>query len=221
MEELVKVEECSIGDVVFMSIANLSKWNAIRSRDNTVAIDGMTQCDCLSDNNLEDFLIAVKYLGNGIFEEMTTHEKLISVGYGNKLEDLEYEDANDYIPFTSDYHIDFETMNGGKEIPAAKIAEILEKTKSNVENYPLSLFTDDTPIYYVTDDSKKVYLRHDDKERQKMILEAKKEALSCTKGTLEVISQAEKSILEVTPEVLDMADLENRLFDFQDTKKTI
>lgn len=73
------METVKIGEILFVNMSLLNGYSIGEFHDCEYVIkSGSEEVKNYLNTNLKvnDCLIAVKYVGNGIFEEMTTHEKL-------------------------------------------------------------------------------------------------------------------------------------------------
>ena len=122
-------KEIKIGDVFFIDIQALSTW--IFNEDDFFF--------CSSGNIYEDemsMLLAVKYLGNGILEEMTTGEHILADKFSNG--NFKFEDDNDLACFIyADYCV--EQVRNSKILTFNDYIEELKEMKENACNYPLAI----------------------------------------------------------------------------------
>ncbi len=143
---------------------------------------------------------------------MTTHEKFLGwekeilfQSKDNKREDIDLEDKDKikhtaYIKTIDDEEVSFQDYYlSSKEL------------KPYVVNYPL-IFNCLYSCYDISDETKKQYLKYNDEERIKCIAETKKQALLNSKRIIKIIDE--------TIYTLDIAYLENQLYDFKVKKRS-
>jgi len=159
--------------------------------------------------------LAVKYVGNGIVEEMLTGELILMY---DSVNDFKYEDVKNYSLVKpgvtlKDYEIGYET--------SSKIAFVsdLEKYKKLIIQYPLILFPSPEIIYSITEESKEYYIRHSDEERKKTIEKMKDIALEQNKKIIDKIDSILNEYGNADEYMLSMAYLENNLYNFKNKQK--
>jgi len=96
----------------------------------------------------------------------------------------------------------------------AEHANILQKVMQFVMEYPLTLKSDNY-YYHINDETKKTYLKYTDEYRKKIITGAKKAALLDAKKVNERIAEAIEKATTISNDEVDMAYLENQLYDFE------
>ena len=177
-------------------------------------------------NERDKIYIVIKYLGNGIFEEMTTGEK-IRAGVNTFI--MERQDGSKYslkIPNVGAVTLELNYEDYLTEWPLSdshnykyEFLQKLEKIKEENIEIPI-LINDDFHCLEVNDVSKKLYLRHSDDERVFIISEIKKKALIDNAKVNEKISASiERANTDVTGDELNMAYLDNQLYDFEHSGK--
>ena len=75
-------------------------------------------------------------------------------------------------------------------------------------------------MFRIDDISKAEYLKHSNEEKIALIKEMKAEALSSQEETIKDIETTIQKYSRITPETLDMAYLENEIYDFEKQGKT-
>lgn len=173
--------------------------------------------------NADDImLVALKYIGNSIFEEMSTGEK-IRVGPRGITFDSQNKDIRssylsipdaEYTYLQLNYE-DYIVENPGKEhfSKYEYIQRLQNMMKENIK-YPLIL----SSICYckeISEKSKQIYLLHTDEERKVVIRERKKLALLDSKEVNERIASSIEKSKTMISEDINMAYLENQLYDFK------
>lgn len=205
----------NIGDVFFINAKGLRNFGVCKETGMIGYKYGEVPIGCA------DLLLAVKYIGNGIVEEMISGENILLGGQSElyyRDRNLPYDDFKN-VEFGKEYSISSSVEEGLKLIEGKKIAVYIDKlikTKNKALEFPLTFLEPDNK-YEVTEESKKVYLRHDNDERRKIILVAKEQA----KVNFEQIEEVVDGIIEkfsINSENLDMAYLENDLFNFRKKK---
>ncbi len=172
-------------------------------------------------NDDDIMLVALKYIGNSTFEEMSTGEK-IRVGKKGIIINNQNNGTASYhsIP-DAEYtylHLNYEDYilkNSGKEYLSKYeyIQKLQNIMKKNIE-YPLILASS----YYceeISEKSKQIYLLHTDEERKVVIRERKKLALLDSKEVNERIANSIEKLKTMISENVNMAYLENQLYDFE------
>lgn len=172
--------------------------------------------------NVDDImLVALKYIGNSTFEEMSTGEK-IRVGNKGIIINTPNNGTTSYLSIPGDeytyLHLNYEdyiAKNSGKEHLSKYeyIQRLQNMMKKNIE-YPLTL----NPLFYceeISEKSKQIYLLHTDEERKVVIRERKKLALLDSKEVNERIASSIEKLKTMISEDVNMAYLENQLYDFE------
>ena len=78
-------------------------------------------------------------------------------------------------------------------------------------------------LYAIDDNSKKAYIQTSEEERAIQFDNFREEAIQSYENTMEVLDKEIKEVKEiekVPPEVIDMAYLENEIYDFENQPKT-
>ena len=216
----------NIGDIFFAKMSRIDAWSFTTDMldyDNADIFGGIKGND---EKEGDPFLIAIKYLGNGIGEEMSTKEKLI-IDYGNYVEFVGENNMN--IDF-EDYNYKEPTGFAGYNMVPVHYNDFLEEIGGNLNDYiqkinqykklsseyPLVLsVSQGESCFFVTDETKKEYLKHTDKERSEVISKLKAEAMSSIKNIHEILDKECEKVLTITDEMLEQANLENKLYDFE------
>lgn len=216
MEKLEELEEVSskkcigIGNVYFTRLDKVSCWDTEFD-----ASDGATYitCHCPPLYKKDATLIAVKYLGNSIVQEMVTGEKMFLNDSQFDLGDLEKNNMDILTGFPLKY-ADFVNLGQGR---AMEYMNLMKKFKEAAMNYPLTLNAYEE-MYEVDENSKKEYLKGNNEHRKQVIEAAKNRGIANGKkiiGTfLEELTAAENSIKAEE----NMAYLENDLYNFSGGK---
>ena len=105
----VKMEKegIKIGDIFFLDLhGGLCCWGITEAEPN-FGNEIFLMVDCLVTKSLchdSNFLVAIEYIGNGIFKEMVTGEKMLSLGQREvNIELPQYSDARQNIKFASHF----------------------------------------------------------------------------------------------------------------------
>ena len=172
------------------------------------------------NENGEDILFVVKYIGDGKIQEMVTGEVFILDANG-----LTHEN----IP------ADYEKMPYCGDISCCVIPSKIEgcPSETRVEQYVnicyvYKSFAGKSPIIYsggrlyeINDDAKKEYLKYTDEQRKKIISQMMEIAI---KSRDKVLSGIDDIINHYAPtlsmETIEMAYLDNKLFDFKNKEKS-
>ena len=216
---LIKCQDCEmnflfdkvikIGEVFFIDAQNLRTWGINSSC--TYEVFGC----CNSAFDIKQMLLAVKYLGNGIIQEMTTGEFFMLEGTILKVEDKEIVDfADHYRPFV-DPNVAFLNY---KDI--SKLFNELRSYKDVINKYPITYCGNNGGIYYVNDSTKKAYLCNSNDERKQMILSLKKQALDTISKLNDILDSSMAKTIDIIESQmndynLEVAYLENDLYDFE------
>lgn len=227
-----------LGEVFFTNLSNLGAAEIWQDNESTEGITVEKISHEYGENmgpylekfeEEQDFLIAVKYLGNGIFEEMTTGEKLISVKNPLAFSVSDSEDDQFKYRELPDFDapkdiISENTILGYQNYTVANLSkttlskieyyQLLESMMKLHVLYPLSLHSENS-FFDINEETKQLYLKNSDESRKKIIKEAKKLALIDLKKVNEKISTTLKDMQTLSEEELDMAYLENQLYDFK------
>ena len=131
---------------------------------------------------------------------------------------VEYEDwekTNGECASKYGYMCDYEfylTATNSNNALEQYISKTNNFKKKSLE-YPLIL-NDNEYIYFITDELKKQYLKHTDKEREITILKLKEQALKLLSQSHQDVDKELNKLTNIE-EIIDMAYLENELFNFK------
>lgn len=189
-------------------------------------VDGETYNYLEKLDNKLDMLIALKYLGNGIFEEMLTGEKIINVhdtvtfktNDGFEVLHLSDYDVSSNKDLIVNYE-DYVCVEQERVLSKLEYSTLLQEFMQKSFDYPLSYVGNDCMNYYVVENSKKRYLEYSDEDRKKVMTELKNKALLDTKNTnekvVEAIEKMKDTDMILNDDILNMAYLDNQLYDFE------
>ena len=219
-----------VGDVFFIKSYNLAGYEILCYEFDKLYASGKTHYYTFTKS---DILFVIKYIGNGVFEEMVTHEK-ISSQLGSKglfKSILEFE-FDDYDSNIMSYPIEFETyIKKNKSIgdrigliPLFKdcYIEKLERMVDRIIEYPIVLISEISNLYSISDNYlKKEYLANTDSERIKIINKVKKLAIKDSKKAMidikkEIERTKNTNILSLT--ISGISDLNKEIESFQKKK---
>lgn len=185
-----------------------------------------------------DFLICVKYLGNGLFEELVTNEVLQisfdspSLYFGsNPNENLSKNDhcierkLSDFpqqVPMYSYLNYEDYIYNREYKTPLSRFEyfQHLQNIISENEQHPICL--SNCRVYYSSssDNAKKHYLKHSKEEITEFLKEIKKISIIASKKVNEEIARSMESLKTIPEEDLNIAYLDNELYDFERKGRT-
>ena len=232
-----KIEKIKVGEVFFTNLSNLGAAEIWQDNESNKGMTVEKISHEYGENmgpyvekfeKEQDFLIVVKYLGNRIFEEMTTGEKLMCISnplafsVPSSVDDqLAYRvltdfDAPNIIPEDTILGYENYTVANLSKTTLSKIEyyQLLKNLMKLHATYPLSLHSGNS-FFDINEETKKLYLRNSDESRKEIIKEAKKLALMDAKKVNEKISTTLKDMQTLSKEELDMACLDNQLYDFK------
>jgi len=220
------------GDVLFTNINNISMIEIVEldsDQDENMKIETIMTGGGVGrpiNEALDPMLIAIKYLGNGIFEEIVTKEKIYTMYYGLYLKHSFHlgdpDDAKHFIdikPKRSQFELDYEDYKkecelvGEKPCSKYEYYKILQEIMERNVDCPLML--SEWECYSVNDTTKQQYLKYSNDERKAIIDKLKKNALQSAKTVNERITESMVKLENVTDEEVEMANLDNQLFDFE------
>lgn len=168
-----------------------------------------------------DMLFAVKYIGDAVLEELVTGERILLCGEGNTYKkdfNKIYEEFM-LVDFGKYYSVPLSIEGALIKTEDKSIAMHIDKLKKIVDKareYPLT-FLEYGSEYEVTDEAKNVYLRYDNDARRKFLSGLREQATS----NVEELSATVDEIIsryDITDENLEMAYLENDIYNFQKKK---
>ena len=188
------------------------------------------------DDTTEPFLFAVKYLGNSVYEEMTTGEKMICSSGNLRHEDdprpvdsivdkanimVIYEEYVSEEELENNSDLDPDNFKITPEMYIRHKNEYLNSVnyfKRLSSEYPLTF--ENADMYYVDDESKQEYLKNSNELRRKIIKRMKEIAINERQEIYKMLDEEVKNISPdtLTSEDLEMAYLENDLYDFEKGK---
>lgn len=229
-------EDIKIGDIFFVDARDICAWGSLEiDEDHTYEVATWNEEEFSEEMVENPIYIAVKYIGDGVIQEMTTKEKIVCyegrifshpVLYGELTNDFSNEDCY-YVSF----HFD-DSYKGISSLPltynafieyeyGSEISEYINRVKDIellMANYPLVYNAHDS-ILPVTEETKKLYLKHDDEERKELIYKIKEKSLVNTKKLNDIFDKEIKKISTLTDEDIKMAYLDNSLYDFENEGK--
>lgn len=225
-EDFENNKTIAIGQTFMVSSSNIEKWT---KNKNTTLVSKDKYYEYFeygySDIDLDhsDILFIVKYIGNGYVQEMVTGEiMLLSRINKNLLEDnsdelVTADSKNIFIPT---HFEDYE--NAEFKVPTImEYVSELELYKKRATNSPLIYNVVDGDLMFKIDEiSKKKYLEHSNEERIALMKKYKEEALSSLKEIIKEIDTTIQSCSSISTETLDMAHLENDIYNFEKQEKT-
>lgn len=249
MNEKFVVEDLNVDDMFFIDAHEMydcginEKMDSAHGREDFKAFDRMSGSLYQTMDNIIDskdnLLLAVKYIGNGVFEELVTGEKISCAehevyfkegydGTGKIVMEKEIKDCP-YSAWTPLTYEDFK-YEGDFKTGIASLYDYPTIVKADLDyavTYPLSF---DTGIF-INEDSKKQYLRHTDEERKEIISKmkeiAKEDADKLKMEVTEIIPTLEgkNEIIETTVNNettidTDLTSLNNQLHDFKTSQRT-
>ena len=164
--------------------------------------------------------IIIKYLGNGVFEEMVTHEKLGAAFDKGTLDgkDIVLDDYTELFDRVAGIKYDKYLEYNQKNNPNASKGDFynyIDNLSRRIEEYPIGV--DTFNLVSVSDDLKEAYSRISAKEREYYIQDVKEVAVRSAKRVTKAISN---NLLEEKNNSLDMAYLENQIYDFEHKGKS-
>ncbi len=222
-------ERIAIGQTFMINCDVIYKW--LKDKNTTPVRKGQEFVDyeyeeygynCM-DHRHQDFYFIVKYIGNGYVQEMLTGETMLLTNMEHHiLEDNSDElvTADNEGTFTPSHFEDFK--NADFEIPTLpEYIFKLETYKNTAAKSPFIVNVDvGGEMFRIDDISKAEYLKHSNEEKIALIKEMKAEALSSQEETIKDIETTIQKYSRITPETLDMAYLENEIYDFEKQGKT-
>ena len=211
-----------IGDIFFVNSKDLSSYVFYESEAEAYGYIGQG----VEINKLNSSLkLAIKYIGDGVFEEMVTHQKILSpcdvLIYPEKYkpfkntvmprEDLKGPRTHFYDNKRQSFirEIDYKISNDINDF-----LKNTEELKQLMVKYPITL-SNSTVMYLPSDEEKKKYLQSTDDERRDAIMNKLELAKKDVADAIKVIDHQISLASDLTKEKLDMAYLENQLYDFQ------
>ena len=192
------MQKLEVGDIFFIKASLLKTWGVSHEffENEGLTMYGTIRADEEIIYVQGEALLAVKYLGNKIFKEMTTGETII---------------GKDKIKGISNYT--FITTRPKQSQNPQKFLMNLEEMGNQILNHPLA-YDCYGPLIKINELTKRIYLQTDNKMRKKLLEEKKRLAMKQTKKIFELISQIMERPFQIPKVDYDMADLENQLYDF-------
>ncbi len=241
MEEIKnndKNETLEIGKIFFANIQALKGIGILALYDDSLLecyADDPNTVDTITagGNNVKNYtnpyikndddimLVALKYIGNSTFEEMSTGEKirvgekgLFIYNQNNGITSYLSIPGAEYTYLKLNYEDYIVKKTGKKHLSKYEYIQRLQNMmKKNVE-YPLIL-SSTYNCEEISEKSKQIYLLHTDEERKAVIRERKKLALLDSKEVNERIASSIEKLKTMISEDVNMAYLENQLYDFK------
>lgn len=217
------IYDIKVGDIFFINAKSIGIWEIY---DSIHTIREIKKTEFRYDDNghwMSGVLFAVKYIGNNIVEEMTTGEKMILTGWfgkqllkKSKIRKDKIGPANDYyVPLKfkdfrdndHDYFDYLNKINGFKKISSNYL---LICDKDGDETY--------APIR-INEETKENYIHTSDESRINFINEAKKQSKENLEAAYKELDEEVERITKVSSEMIEMATLENNLFNFKNKVK--
>lgn len=211
LEEKKMAKEIKMGDIFYINVKNLGSFGYEKSKSMygnksvefiTVYANDNTSKYLENDILEDDIFIEIKYIGNGLFEESITKEKIFS--NMNELSfDLETSNILDIkimdYNFDDFIYLNYEDYKTEHQKDSSQLSkdEYIKSLENNIKilsNYPLSFnsFRYDFPLLK-NEESMKKYLKYDNETKKQIIIEAKKRAIADTKKVIPLIENAIKN----------------------------
>lgn len=211
------------GSQYYIKFGDILIWKKI-SKNEMIKGDHYLYDECTYESfdfmEHQNTLIKVKYLGDGIFKEVLTGEKiqLRNVGYnrldicdGNKFYDKFHSIAQSIVLNFNTYlllsKIDREEGNSIYSYMAA-----LDSFKENISNYSLVYHDAGNPVC-ITAETNKQYAKVTDDVRRVLIQLLKQESLKNKVVIFESIKDTIEKYSKATPELIEQAYAENEAFN--------
>lgn len=206
--------EIKIGDLFFINVKGLTTWY------HNDEVEFFCSCGNLSTEE-DDMLVVVKYLGNGIVEEMVTHEKIL-MDKNFYTGDISFEDEGELVNFAYDSYFEEKKYNS-KVTTLDEYLETLETIKQNASNYSLAFSMFTSNLYEISEDKVKEYMLYSDSVRRRKVSSLKKLSLEKTKDFIvfldSFISEYDINDELTGDSMLDQAYFENKLYNFRNKEK--
>ncbi len=225
------------GDLYFLNASAVGSWNT--SKGNLAGEHYMIECKNIVNDELysrtnydEPILFAVKYLGNNVFEEMLTGEKLLSntIGALAELDEdviLDYDDLDGNLVECCDIscdesaadnfyaYLDRKYLNKRTESTSLENYKDLLDTQRMMKEYPLTIIKTDA-LYIINEKSKELYLEYSDEEKIELINQLKAAAL---KQIFSANATIDRELNKEMKKDERFAYLENQLLEFENGKQ--
>ncbi len=225
-----KPEKIKVGQTFMIESRYLHKWG--KEKDDLFDT-GLDEFDYVEMNNHNKSILYIcKYIGDGIMMEMTTRQNILMASVYN-FEDDKKEDRIKTPTWVSSglnpYKID--DLEKRREIEEEygynrdrSYLQRLEEYKEMIQKTPLVYHSAEGDYLYVIDDnSKREYIQTSEEERTSQFERIREEAVQAYENTMEELNKEIKEVKEienVPQEVIDMAYLENEIYDFENQQKT-
>ncbi len=200
------------GDKLFFLKEHIGQWSVGNGIDPFST--KLSEADALEElwrrgENYDPVLFEITYLGNGIFQETSTGEKMLGKGYiwDCRISFSDIDKVSDNLIFNSASNHRAGYSLGKIYIKEKNYGEKLDEILNLSLNYPLTISD-----YFVIGDHNKarleeMYSKVDNSERKKYILSRKKEALEAIKDIQKTVNHYKK-LYEATIEKSSSENLE-------------
>ena len=235
-DNLAEVQSINVGDVLFVRLCDINCFSLEKEGEETwLTYDYYPQGEELKTPINENMLVAVKYLDNGIFEEMLTGEKFISGGYYDQKNDVYVNGEN--VPEVENYYspVEYEVyereMYSDSDLATYKsYITNCEEFKNISKNHPLLVIYDQSldsdidgfaHLIEINDQSKEEYIKYSDEQRKEVIKNLKHIAEQHYKeACARIDSEISKTKEQYFKEAEEIAYLDKNLYDFEQKKPT-
>jgi hypothetical protein len=227
--DISKPAKLKVGQTFMIESRYLYKWG----KHDDLFDKGLDAFDYVEmDDYNKSILYICKYIGDGIMMEMTTRQNILMASFYN-FEDDKKEDRIKTPTWVSSginpYKID--DLKKRKEIEEEfrynrdrTYLQRLEEYKEMIQKTPLVYHSAEGDYLYVIDDnSKREYIQTSEEERANQFDKLREEAVQAYENTMEELDKEIKEVKEignVPQEAIDMAYLENEIYDFENQSKT-
>lgn len=174
------------------------------------------------DNDHSDIYFIVKYIGDGYVQEMTTGETMLLTRLENN--DILADNSEKLITADSSGIFtpsQFEVYKKvGYSVPIPDYVYYLELYKKLTTKSTLICNVDEGESMFKIDDiSKEIYLKHSNEERIALMKKMKEVAVKSLEETIKDLDKTIQLYSSISPETIDMAYLENDIYNFENQGK--
>ena len=218
-------DEIELGDIFCINLNDLAAWGASWDDSTIDMVHNKNRYYKEEDSFFADnplcpninMLAIVKYIGNGVIEEMLTHEQIM-LESGTDLSDEARKKCAD-TDFSNNYFVyrNWKTYEHiGENVSFSEWTNNLLSIKNLINEKLLTksplCFANEQGFYEIDDEAKRAYLEYSKEEIIAKITELKEKALILGERALEQIDEAYRYN---SSQDMDVAYLDNEIYDFE------
>lgn len=211
-------KKISIGQTFMISSKGILKWAKIEHTYGEACIFNTYEYNYIKQKDEDDILFVVKYIGNGYVQEMLTGETMLLARIDERLledDSDELKTADSECICTPTKYEDLENYGFDSLSMPEYIAQLEEYKLLTTKSPLICSVVEGELMFKIDEESKTEYLKHSNEERISLMNKYKEEALRSLEETIKDLDSTIQTYSRITSKTLDMAYLENEIYDFE------